>query len=121
MYSTELVRTLMEVGYVAIGFGRFADAETIFAGVQAARPESELPAIGRAVVRLNSGRPQDAVRLLEGEALKRNPDSDLAKSFLGLALKQTGENSRSRQLLEDVARAGGQTEAVALSKSLLES
>lgn len=121
MYSTELVRTLMEVGYLAIGFGRFADAETIFAGVQAARPESELPAIGRAVVRLNTGRPQDAVKLLSDEALRRNPDSDLAKSFLGLALKQNGENSRSQQLLQEVADRNANAEAVALAKSLLES
>lgn len=117
--STDLVKLLMEIGYVAVGSGLSAEAAAIFAGVEAARPESELPAIGLAVSQMNSGRADEAVRTLRDKALVRKPDSQIAKSFLGLALKLAGFQADSRALLSEVVQANAHAEAVAMAQSLL--
>jgi len=109
----------MEIGYVAAGGGMTAQADVIFAGVQAARPDSELPLIGRAVARLNAGRADEAIALLR-QALERNPDSDLAAAFLGLALSQAGLQSAADALLQQVRAANRDPQAAALAASLLQ-
>lgn len=119
--KTETVQRLMEVGYVATGYGFLRQAEAIFAGVQAVRSDSEMPAIGLAVAQLNAGLCEVAVKTLENDALGKNPDSELAQSFLGLALRMAGQNARSEQILKKLAESGKNQEAVAMAKSLLES
>ena len=117
--STENVQRLMEIGFVAAGNGLLADAEVIFAGVQAARPDSELPLVGRAFIRMNAKQHRDAVLLLQ-QAMEKNPESDLAMSFLGAALQMSGMNQASREVLQQVIDANGNEQAVELAKALLE-
>lgn len=112
--STEQVQRLMEIAFVATGNGLTSDAETIFAGIQAVRPESELPIIGRAIIKMNSGQLQDSIHLLR-EALLHNPDSDLGLSFLGVALQLSGHNHAAAEAFSQVADAGITTEAVELA------
>jgi len=119
--KTETVQRLMEIGYVAAGYGFLRQAEAIFTGVQAVRSESEMPAIGLAIAQMNAGLCEVAVKTLEANALGMNPDSELAQSFLGLALKLSGQGARSEQILRNVAQSGKHQEAVAMAKSLLES
>ncbi len=117
--STQSVQQLMEIGLIAAGNGLLSDAECLFAGIEAVRPESELPLVGRAFVRMNAGRHLDAVNLLQ-QAMEKNPDSDLALSFMGMALKLAGMNQASREAFEQVLGAKNSEEAVALAKSVLE-
>lgn len=117
--STRNVQLLMEIGMVAAGNGLFADAEAIFNGVQAIRPESELPLVGRAIIRMQVKKYPEALFLLR-EAMEKNPESDLAMSFLGAALHLSGMNQASREVLGQVVDAGGNPQAVELAKSLLE-
>ena len=58
--------------------------------------------------------------LLREKALRINPGSDMAKGFLGLALKLSGLTSESRNVLQDVADNGTDANAVNMAKSLLE-
>jgi predicted Zn-dependent protease len=110
---------MMELGYLAAGSGFKAEAESIFEAVQVLRPDSEMPVIGLAVVKIASGQPLEAVSLLERRALRIDPDSALARSFLGLALRLAGHGSRSHAVLEEVAAAGDESEAVTMARSLL--
>lgn len=118
--SAELPQLLMEIGYVATGAGLKPQAEAIFKGVAALRPQSEMPWIGLAVTQLNAGNPQAAQRLLREEALQRAPQSDTAKSFLGLALRQAGHNAESFALLREVADYGTDETARAMARGLLD-
>jgi Flp pilus assembly protein TadD len=118
--DTDRVQLLMEIGYLAGGHGYPAESETIFEGIRAMRPQSELPVIGLAVAKMNAGHHQEAARILWEEALAINPESDLARSFLGLVLKLSGLQSESRTILEEVVAADRQPEAVNMAKSLLE-
>jgi Flp pilus assembly protein TadD len=116
----ELLQILMQSGYLAGGYGFFSEAETIFQGVMAARPESEYPVIGLAVSKMSAGRNDDAVKILHNQALKLNPESDLARSFIGLALKLGGLNEESLTMLKDVVAAGKDETAVKMAQSLIE-
>ena len=118
--DTKLVQLLMEVGYLAGGHGFFDESIKIFEGIYAVRPESEYPLIGMAVTRMNARKYEEAVKILWGKALKVNPESDLAKSFLGLALKMAGLTSESQTLLREVVEANRCEEAVSMAKNLLE-
>ncbi len=117
-FDTALVKLLMEVGYLATGNGFSDEARTIFRGVAAARPESEYPLIGLAVVEMNEGNLQEAVRLLE-KARKLNPESWLAASFMGLAYKLSGETTKSRAVLEEVVARAKDATAVSMARALL--
>jgi Flp pilus assembly protein TadD len=116
----ELLQILMESGYLAGGYGFFAEAEVIFKGIMAARPESEYPLIGLAVSKMNAGKNDEAVKILHKQALKLNPESDLARSFIGLALKLGGLNDESLTVLGEVVAAGRDETAVKMARSLME-
>jgi predicted Zn-dependent protease len=115
---SELVQQLMEIGYLASGGGMPSEAATVFAAVEAVRPTSELPLIGAAVARLNARRADEAIALLR-QALAKNPDSEYAAAFLGLALKQAGMSQASEDILRQVVSSGKCEQAVGLAKSLL--
>jgi Flp pilus assembly protein TadD len=118
--STEVVQLLMEIGYVACGRGLQACAESIFNGIIAARPNSELPLIGLAISKISFGDFLGASRILVEQALKINPDSGLAKSFLAMAVKALGGKSEAEELAKEVAASEtAEPEAKALAESFL--
>ena len=104
---------------MATGGGMHNDAETIFLGVQAARPQSVAPDIGRALVRLNAGQADAAVQILR-DALDKDADSDVAMAHLGVALQQAGMRSAAEDVLKQVVEANRDETAAALAKSALE-
>ena len=119
--DTEQVQILMDAGFVATGSGRHSQAEVIFNGLAAARPESELPWLGLAVVRMNVGAPEEAAALLQDKSLQLNPDSCLVRSFLGLAHKLSGHTSEAERVLNSVVVDCPEQEnsAVAMAQALL--
>lgn len=104
---------------MATGGGMHRDAETIFVGVQAARPKSEAPQIGRALVRLNLGQP-DAAALILRDALQKHPDSAAAMAHLGVALQQAGMRSAAENVLQQAAEVENDPTSAALAKTALE-
>jgi hypothetical protein len=117
--GTPLVRLMMEIGYLATGNGFSAEADLIFEGLRAVRPASEIPIIGLAVTRMNSGRHFEAVSLLQEQALRLCPGSELAQGFLGLALRLAGHTGRSQSVLEDLAAKATNPCAGAMARALL--
>ena len=117
--GTPLIRLMMEIGYLATGNGFSAEAEAIFEGLRAVRPGSEIPFIGLAVTRMNAGRPLEAASLLEEQALRLSPASELAQGFLGLALRLAGHTGRSQSVLEDLAAKATNPCAGAMARALL--
>ena len=118
--DTELVRILMDVGFVATGSGRHEQAKIIFKGLAAVRPESELPWIGLAVVLMNTGNPDEAALLLRDKGLQINPGSCLARSFLGLAHKLSGHGAEAERVLNSVvADCPDRESSAAMARALL--
>jgi hypothetical protein len=117
--QSELVRLLMRIGYAAAWQGLHKEAVTIFEGVGAVRPESEVPVIGASVVAMIAGKPDVAIQVLREGALDLNPESQLARVHLGVALRLKGDEEEGLSLLGQVA-SGPDSEAAALAANLLQ-
>jgi len=115
---TEIVKLLMELGYLAEGQGLFKESRAIFEAVKSAREDSEYPLIGLAVCELNAGQYDIALKLLE-EAENLNSENYLIKSFKGLTYKLMGENSKARKVLDDVISNTEEKEALNMAQALL--
>lgn len=118
-YDIRLLQLLMEIGYIASGNGMANEAQHIFTNLAELRPESEMPLIGLAVHYMNRNQPKKAVETLWEGALQRNSESELAKSFLALALKKSGLEHESRILLEEVIQNNKDEQACALATALM--
>lgn len=108
------VRLLVEMGFTALSRGRLAEAATIFAGVEAARPREEAGGIGRALVCLHRGAVDEAVRIL-----RVLPPSDAARAFLGLAVARSGDQAEARAILTEVVENASGTASAGLAADLL--
>lgn len=117
--TPEMVRLLTELGFAAAGRGLFDEAETIFQGLAAVRPDSAFPYIGLALTRLNAGQPDEAARVLEQEGLARCPGDIEIRVFLGLALRLARRGSESDKLLRAVLDEAADHDAARLARALL--
>jgi Flp pilus assembly protein TadD len=109
------VRTLVDLGFIALSHGRNDEAAAIFAGAQAARPAQEAGFIGSALVSLARGNLEAAVK-----TLRSLPPTDAARTFLAMALNRTGDRAAAREILMDVVRTAGGTPHAALAREVLD-
>ena len=117
--EVKLMKLLSEIGFLALETGLSKNAKAIFDGLKAVRPESELPIIGLASIAIVTGKAQDAINMLEKEALKIKPDSDLAKAYLGMSYKLDGHGSKAEELLKEVMKTGKDESALSIAKEML--
>jgi predicted Zn-dependent protease len=115
---TEMIRLLIDIGYVSTGSGRKRDAENIFESVIAARPTQELPFVAYSFMRMVFGEYVEALHLLVEKALKINPKSEMAQAFYGLLLHQVGRKSESDIILGDIMNNGEDKDAYQLAESI---
>lgn len=76
--SDDEIRVILETGFLLREAGKFEEAEQIFAGVGEFIPDSEVPKVGLATVKLQQGDYQLAQSICE-EALKIKPHSLYAR------------------------------------------
>lgn len=106
-FSGELIRLLVDIGYVATGIGDKKSAESIFEGVIAARPNSELAHIGYAFSKLSFGEFTAASNLLMNKAYSLNPDSKLIRAMYGFLLYITGRTGECGFVMNDILASRG--------------
>ncbi|MDR1255850.1 MAG: hypothetical protein LBJ94_02930 [Puniceicoccales bacterium] len=116
---TDLVKTLLETGYVAVGRGLQVHAEDIFNGLIAARPESELPVVGLSVCKMSFGDFATATALLTKQALAINPSSEIAKCFLGVVSHYCGAAQQSLSIMSDLISNGTDETAINIAKNVV--
>ncbi|HOB61155.1 MAG TPA: HrpB1 family type III secretion system apparatus protein [Candidatus Competibacteraceae bacterium] len=115
----DLIKLLAELGFIAGGYGLIAQTDAIVGALEALRPDSERPYLIQALARINFRDAAGAERILREQALKLNPDSAMAKAYLGLALHVQGRINERDRILEE-AIASGDEEAAALAQRLSE-
>jgi uncharacterized protein HemY len=113
-----LARLLLELGYLCLREGRFAEAETLLRGAGALRPREVAPGLCLGMVRFAQGGYAEAEQRYR-EVLAEHPDDDLVRAFLGEALIAQRRWVDARQTLEPVARAGRHPAAAAFAGELL--
>jgi len=127
-------RLLAEVGFVAAGRGMVDRASQIFQALIDIAPTRPLPHIGLSLALLNSGRADDALRVLERAEgwLKGAPGSDtppqasdprddyfLLRAFYGVALKLSGRTSESFRILGELTHRPEGDHAGRIARSML--
>lgn len=122
-FPPELVRLLTEIGYLAAGSGRTAQALTIMEGLKVMRPRRAAAYIGVALAHMNAGQAAQAVRVLRDEALPvvAPEDADIVRAFLALALRLDGRPRECAEVLDLIPADSGDREAARLAASLRES
>ncbi|MBG0775379.1 MAG: hypothetical protein H0S85_02980 [Desulfovibrionaceae bacterium] len=116
----ELLQKVTEIGLLASNYGQVKEAEAIFEGLVAVRPDQETPYIGMAMAKMNSGSYDEALELLLEKALTINPESDLAKSFAALCYKLAGKPVEAKAAADFVVENGSDEAAVAMAKGVIE-
>ncbi|MBW2067585.1 MAG: hypothetical protein JRI31_01710 [Deltaproteobacteria bacterium] len=117
-----LLQLMMEIGFLATGYGLFDDAEKIFTGLKQVCPESCSPSIGLAFSKMSKGNMEEAIVLLESELenQEKGKDAELVRAYLALALKLAGRSERAKSLAEELIKEGTQESAVNMAKAILE-
>jgi predicted Zn-dependent protease len=116
----ELLRLLVEIGFLAESRGMLFEAETIFEGVSKYRPNSAYPLIGKASVIMNKGEFKEAISILSNAPYQDNKEKELRDSYLGKALKLAGYNNEANNVLKNVKENGTYDMAVNYANALLE-
>jgi len=92
---------LMEAGYLFMELGAPKKASEVFQGVAALVPTNEIPLIALGHLAFSLGRFEQALKHNE-EALKRNPNSALAKAHKGESLMFLGQHQEAVAILNEV-------------------
>lgn len=116
--SQQHLALLMEAGYIYLGMQRFKEAQEVFEGVSAFKPESEIPLVALAGISFCQGKLKEAEKVYE-KALKLNPDSLYGKAYLAETLFFDGQRGAAEQLLREVDRAEPQGPVGDFARSLL--
>lgn len=114
----ENVRLLMRLGYWSLWHGLYAEASAIFTGAQVARPTSEVPVIGQAVLAMAMNQSSAAVDLLRSLAKNGDRLSEMAETHLGCALCLAGEEAAGREILSRIASQGREESARQMAANL---
>ncbi|MGI9276954.1 MAG: tetratricopeptide repeat protein [Endozoicomonas sp.] len=94
-----LIRKVADIGFMASSAGLPKHAFAIFNAIEKARPDSTLPYLGFALEFMNKKMNQEALEILEKQALPKAPDDPSIKAFIGMVLMLEGRNKESEDYL----------------------
>lgn len=117
--DSDLLKLLMEMGFLAVTSGRLGEAAVIFKGVAQARPSSAYPRIGLGCVAMGRGDYEGAVDVLSGAPATEQAERDLCQGFLGMALKLAGRHDECREVLSQLQVEGENETAVRMAGRLM--
>ena len=113
-----VVTLLAEIGFIAVNSDYRKDAMAIVNALRKVRPKSAVPIVIEALVKISRKDNIEAIKLLRNEALKLEPDHQVAKITLAEALKNMGHNSEAEELLKQIDEKTCK-HSFALAKNLL--
>lgn len=113
------VALLLESGYLYLEMQKNKEAEEIFAGVAALVPHSDVPLICLGNLFFAQGRFDRALKY-QREALKRNPESALAKAHEGETLLFMKKPADAKKALERAIEMDPEGDAAQFASSLLD-
>ncbi len=120
MTSSAPSKTLGELALIASSLGWNQQANTIIEGLEIVS-EGVYPLIVKSVHKLNSGQVQDAIDLLQNQALKQDSGNVDVLAILALAFKLNGYEKKSQEIAEQILaqEENGDTQAGQFASALL--
>ena len=120
-------RLLADIGFFGAGLGGLRPAALqLFEGLVTLRPLRDFGYVGAALVHLNNGHVQQALRglenaraLLNAEPEAQDSDRAMLCAFHALALHCAHRNTESQKLFQQVLSLPGNPEATALAQRML--
>ncbi len=119
--SPELTTVIAELGFLAAGLPMPKEAEDIFLCLSNIRPNNENAYIGLAISKWYAHDAASAIDILKEKALRLNPESSLAKSYLGLILKVSGQGEEADSILAEVIKKDDDPQATQLAQIVTDS
>ena len=121
------VRLLADIGFLGAGLGGLRHAALqLFEGLVTLRPLRDFGYVGTALVHLNNGNVQQALRgletaraMLDAEPQAQDADRAMLCAFHALALHCAQRNAESQKLFQQVLNLPGNPEATALAQRML--
>ena len=102
-YQNDFI-TFAEVGMIAVGQMDEDSALKLFRAAEALKPDNSLPKIGRGYLHLCKLELKQSCKMFE-EVLKHEPQNEMAKTFLGLALSLSPNDLvKGEKILEEEAK-----------------
>lgn len=114
-----LLKCLMEVGYMAANTKRLKAADIIFNGLVAARPQSPYPQFGLGYVAICRGKFHQAMDIFKAAPVKTPRDYDMCQGYIGMTLKLAGQTDEAHTVLTQLQTEGQNEEAVRIARKLL--
>jgi predicted Zn-dependent protease len=117
--DAELLRVMLETGYILREAARFDEAEAVFRGVIELMPESEVPRVGLGTVYLQRGDFSEAEAIC-GQAFSDYPDSDYARVHYAEALLFGQQREKATTELLEVIRRNPDSPHAKTAQALLD-
>jgi tetratricopeptide (TPR) repeat protein len=116
--TSEEVSLLLEAGYLCRYTRHFDRAQTIFAGVRALCPDSEVPLVALGTIEFDQGRFASAISEYR-KALELNPSSSYAYAHLAEAQLFQMDRAGARESLQTALRLDPRGTSGQFARSLL--
>lgn len=111
---------LCEAGFIAVNQMDDDSARKLFAASELLDPESTLPKTGMGYLHLCKLELKEAAKAFQ-EVLDREPDNDMAKAFLGVAMSLSPkEGAKGEKILEEACKSAEDPTVKTLATSALE-
>lgn len=112
-------RLLLNIALMAVGRNRFRSAAKLLAMLEKYRPDHPSVAVANAIALISAMQYDAALSYIDGEALKKFPDSAMLKTFKGMALLKMERREDALLPLQEAASQTEDTAAANLAKELL--
>lgn len=111
---------LLEAGFIAVNQADEDSAVKLFKASELLNPKSSLPKIGLGYLYLHKLELKQSCKMFK-EVLEVEPDNEMAKTFLGLALTfTTNQVSEGEKLLSESATSSSDKDVKTLAESALD-
>jgi Flp pilus assembly protein TadD len=104
--DTDVIQLLSQIGYLACLKGDVANGQMIMDSVEMNSDSHPSAMIGVAISRIYAGQYNDAISTLKNKVLSIEPDNMTAKTFLGIALSESGESKEAFELFREIVANG---------------
>lgn len=109
---------LLQASMVAGRHGFVLAADAILKAVEAMRPLHPSPKLARGLIFIYQDKFAEAANWLRSDLLKTDPENDMARAFLAIALHMDGQMDECRSILLELFRTGTNEQALGVAKAV---
>ncbi len=117
-WESQVPRLLLELGYFCLQSELFPQAQVLFEGAQALRPQDPVPPMLMGLLYFAQNQYAEAERVYQ-KVLQQHPDHDLTRAFLAETLIAQKRYAEAEKLLSAVVERNRDAGAVTFARELL--